>query len=191
MEFIDWRKGRQTQNDSSQKKSEENAHRKAYTHYVEEQIHDAMERGLFDNLPGYGKPLNLDENLYAGDKAMGYHLLKNNGYAPAEVELIKEIRVTRERAEAKIARVVQRGKQLRTRRVPPFLSEKRGFNASVEKATKEYEQTLENINKKTLTLNIQTPSALHQTPLNVEKLVIQFREACPLFTDLSPRAWYL
>ncbi len=191
MEFIDWRKGRQNSSESAQKRSDDNARKRAYAHYVEEQIHDAMERGLFDNLPGYGKPLKLDENPYAGDKEMGYHLLKNNGYAPAEVELIKEIRTTRERAEAKIERVVKRGKMLRTRRVPPFPSEKRSFNISVERAAKEYEQTLANINKRILTLNIQTPSALHQTPLNVEKLVEQFREASPLFTDLAPRSWYL
>ena len=191
MEYIDWRKGRQNQSESSQKRSDENARKKAYAHYVEEQIHDAMERGLFDNLPGYGKPLNLDENPYAGDKEMGYHLLKNNGYAPAEVELIKEIRTTRERAEAKIARVVQRGNMLRTRRVPAFPSEKRNYNVAVEKAAQEYEQTLITINKKILTLNIQTPSALHQTPLDIEQLLTQFRASCPLFTDLAPRAWYL
>jgi len=190
MEFIDWRKGRQTQSDSAQKRSDENARKKAYTHYVEEQIYDAMERGLFDNLPGYGKPLKLDDNPYAGDREMGYHLLKNNGYAPSEVELIKDIRTTRERVEAKIEHVVKRGKTLRTRRVPPFPSEKRAFNISVEKAAVEYEQTLQNINKKILTLNIQTPSALHQTPLNVEKLVTQFRDSCPLFDNISsPYTW--
>jgi len=166
MEFIDWRKGQQkTQDESSQKRSDENARRKAYAHYVEEQIHNAMERGLFDNLPGYGKPLQLDENMYAGEKAMGYHLLKNNGYAPAEVELIKEIRVERERAEAKIEQVVRRGKTLRTRRVPAFSSEKRNFNTFVDKAAAEYGETLHALNRKILTLNIKSPSALHQAPL--------------------------
>lgn len=191
MEFIDWRKGRQNaQDESSQKESDSNARKKAYAHYIEEQIHDAMERGLFDNLPGYGKPLKLDANPYAGDKDMGYHLLKNNGYAPAEVELIKDIRTERERAEAKIARVVHRSKTLRARRVPPFPSEKRAFNTSVEKGAAEYELAVRNINKKILTLNIQTPAILHQTPLNVELLVAQFREACPLFEDISSRLWY-
>ncbi|GAC1641769.1 MAG: hypothetical protein NVS4B12_04360 [Ktedonobacteraceae bacterium] len=191
MEFIDWRNGRKNaQDESSQKKSDINARKKARDHYVEEQIRDAMERGLFDNLPGYGKPLNLDDNAYAGDKAMGYHLLKNNGYAPAEVELIKEIRTERERAEGKLALLTHRSKTLRTRRVPPFPSEKRAFNRAVEKAAEEYERTLHTINKKILTLNIQTPSMLHQSPLHVEQLVAQFREACPLFENTSSHAWY-
>ncbi len=191
MEFIDWRKGREkVQIDSSQKKSDENARKKVRAHYIEEQIHDAIERGLFDNLPGYGKPLNLDDNPYAGDKAMGYHLLKNNGYAPAEIELIKEIRAERERAEAKIAMIVWRSKTLRNRRVPPFPSERRAFNTSVEKTAIEYERVLRDINKKILSLNVQSPSVLHQNQLYVEQLVAQFRESCPLFNDTSSRSWY-
>ncbi len=192
MEFIDWRKGPQRAKDDSKKQADSNARKKARMHYVEEQIHDAMERGLFDNLPGYGKPLKFEDDSYAGDKAMGYHLLKNNGYAPAEVQLIKDIRTVRERAEAKIAKVIWRSKSLRTRRVAPFPSEKRAFNTSVEKAAREYEATLRDINKKILTLNIQTPSVLHQTPLHVEQLVAQFREACPLFENIQqPRtSWY-
>ncbi len=190
MEFIDWRKGQQkAQSESVQQKSNENIRKKAYIHYVEEQIHDAMERGLFDNLPGYGKPLQLDENVYAGERAIGYHLLKNNGYAPAEVELIKEIRGERERAEAKLAQLARRSKTLRMRRVPPFPSEKRAFNASVEKVAEEYERTLRSINQKILTLNIKSPSALHQASLNVEHLVAQFRESCPPFTDIHSRPW--
>ncbi len=190
MEFIDWRKGAQKPQEDSKKQADINARKKARVHYVEEQIQSAMDRGLFDNLPGYGKPLNLDDNPYAGDKTMGYHLLKNNGYAPAEVELIKDIRNERQQAEAKIARLVHRSKMLRTRRVSPFPSERRAFNISVEKAAKEYERALRDINKKILTLNIQTPAVLHQTPLHVEQLVAQFREACPLFTDTSSRSWY-
>ncbi len=191
MEFIDWRKGPQQAKEDSKKQADINARKKARMHYVEEQIHSAMERGLFDNLPGYGKPLKFEDDSYAGDKAMGYHLLKNNGYAPAEVELIKDIRTERERAEAKIAKVLWRYKSLKARRVAPFPSEKRAFNTSVEKAAKEYEATLRDINKKILTLNIQTPSVLHQTPLPVEQLVVQFREACPLFENIQSRSsWY-
>ena len=191
MEFIDWRKGPQKAKSETQKQADANARKKARMHYVEEQIHDAMERGLFDNLPGYGKPFKFEDDSYAGDKAMGYHLLKNNGYAPAEVQLIKDIRTEREKAEAKIAKVIWRSKTLRARRVAPFPSEKRAFNASVEKAAKEYEIALRDINKKILTLNIQTPSVLHQNPLNVEKLVAQFREACPLFEHIQqPRTYW-
>ncbi len=185
MDFIDWRKGPQKVKTETQKQIESSARKKARMHYIEEQIHDAMERGLFDNLPGYGKPLKFEDDFYAGDKAMGYHLLKNNGYVPAEVQLIKDIRTDREKAEAKVAKVKWRSKTLRARRVAPFPSEKRAFNASVEKAAAEYETALRTINSKILTLNIQTPPVLHQDMLNVEKLVAEFRKACPLFENIS------
>ena len=72
---------------------------KRYRDYIEEQIREAEERGEFANLPGAGKPLHLSGNPYAGDKAMGYNLLKSNGFAPQEIELAKEIRTEFERAQ--------------------------------------------------------------------------------------------
>lgn len=55
-------------------------------------IRAAMERGEFDNLPGAGKPLDLEEYFAAPeDLRMAYSILKNARCAPAEVELLKEI----------------------------------------------------------------------------------------------------
>ena len=52
-----------------------------------------MEEGHFENLPGKGKPLNLDTNPHA-DPAEDtlYRILSKNGCAPEWVELNKEIR---------------------------------------------------------------------------------------------------
>jgi DnaJ family protein C protein 28 len=182
MEFKDWRT-------SSDKPTcrDENASKirkyygKRFEYYVNEQIREAMERGEFDNLPGAGKPLNLDTDPYAGDKAVGYHLLKNNGYAPKEVELAREIRTEYERAEAKLDRVRHQSRTLRTRRVPPFPSEKRAFNNAVQKAASAYEQTLRDLNSKILTLNVMAPPIMHLLMYDVEQLVQEFRDSCPLF----------
>ena len=90
MDFVDWRK-------EPEKKSinaSENVGRKRgkkYQDYIEELIQEAQERGEFANLPGTGKPLELDDNPYAGDKTMAYHILKSNGFAPPEIELANEI----------------------------------------------------------------------------------------------------
>src|SRR6266536_6408066 len=103
MEYIDWRKSpEKIKLDKKISEDEVRRRNKRYRDYVEEQIREAQERGDFSNLPGAGKPLNLDDEPYAGDKAMGYHILKSNGLAPAEIELAKEIRTERERAEAKL-----------------------------------------------------------------------------------------
>lgn len=183
MDFIDWRKSpdKLKINAESAESAPGRRRGKHFRDYVEEQIHEAQERGAFSNLPGEGKPLKLDDDSSAGDRAMGYHVLKNNGLAPAEVELAKEIRTARERAEAKLAKIVHQSKTLRARRVPPFPSERRAFNIVAQNAAAEYERTLRELNRKILTLNLMAPSPMHQPFLEVEKLVQEFREACPLF----------
>jgi DnaJ family protein C protein 28 len=186
MDFIDWRKPPQENNTNSQ--ASENVGRRRgrrYQDYVEELIQEAQERGEFSNLPGMGKPLQLDDDTYAGDKAMGYHLLKSNGFAPTEVELANAIRKEREGAEAKLKRIVHQGQILRSRRVLSFASEKRAFNTSVVKAASAYDTLLRELNRKILTLNLVAPAAMHQPLLEVEPLVQQFRQSCPLFEDVT------
>ena len=59
---------------------------------VEEMIKKAQERGEFDNLPGKGKPLVLEDlSNVPEDLRMAYHILKNAQVLPPEVELQKEI----------------------------------------------------------------------------------------------------
>ncbi|ACL20067.1 conserved hypothetical protein [Desulfitobacterium hafniense DCB-2] len=64
---------------------------------VEAKIQEAMKNGEFDNLP-YGKPINL--NYWASlpeDIRMGLMLLRNAGYVPEEVQLLKDTEELRER----------------------------------------------------------------------------------------------
>ncbi|KAK3226674.1 hypothetical protein Dsin_006536 [Dipteronia sinensis] len=60
---------------------------------VEQRIWHSMEEGQFENLPGKGKPLNLNTNPHA-DPAEDtlYRILSNNGCAPEWVQLNKDIR---------------------------------------------------------------------------------------------------
>lgn len=59
---------------------------------AEDRIQEAMRNGEFDNLPSQGKPICLDywASLPEGIRA-GYMLLRNNGYVPQEVQLLKDI----------------------------------------------------------------------------------------------------
>ena len=153
--------------------------RRSSQHYIDEQIRSAYERGLFDELPGAGKPLQLDENPYAGENALGYSLLKGAGFAPYEIEMAKEIRAELAQAEARLARLRWRAQSLRSRRVPPFPSERHAFNATLARAVEEYEQQLRELNRKILTLNIKVPTALHLPPIDVAERVRSFRDSCP------------
>ncbi|GCE49460.1 DnaJ family protein C protein 28 [Thermosporothrix hazakensis] len=184
MDFIDYRKGAEkkstNQNEEIVRKSAGRLRGRMRRDYIEEIIQEAQSKGEFDNLPGAGKPLNLDEEYeLAGEKAMAYHLLKENNAAPAEIELIKEIRALRKKAEAKITPVIHRGKTLRNRRIAPFASERAAYNEWVERATVEYEKDLREINKRILTLNISVPPAMQQSFLDVDRLLAEFRAACP------------
>jgi hypothetical protein len=59
---------------------------------AEDRILAAIERGEFDDLPGQGKPLALDDYTAVPEELRtGYRLLKNAGYLPPELELRKEI----------------------------------------------------------------------------------------------------
>ena len=59
--------------------------------HVDQMIREAQERGDFENLPGMGKPLRLDENVFAGEMDSAYRVAKNAGAAPLWVELDREI----------------------------------------------------------------------------------------------------
>ena len=59
---------------------------------VEAQIRQAIARGDFDDLPGVGKPLALeDDTLVPEELRMAYRILKNAGYVPEEVRLRRDI----------------------------------------------------------------------------------------------------
>ena len=58
---------------------------------VEERIKAAQEEGVFDNLPGKGKPLDLDDHsAVPEDLRLTYKVLKNSNCLPIEMELRKE-----------------------------------------------------------------------------------------------------
>ena len=59
---------------------------------AEDRIRQAQDDGVFDNLPGKGKPLNLDdESFVPEDLRLSYKILKNSNCLPIEMELQKEI----------------------------------------------------------------------------------------------------
>lgn len=59
---------------------------------VEERILEAQRAGAFDNLPGKGKPLELEDQSWVPEELrVAYHVLKNAHVLPPEAELLKEI----------------------------------------------------------------------------------------------------
>ena len=59
---------------------------------VDEKIKEAIARGDFDNLPGKGKPVDLDAYFATPEHLrMGYSILKNANIIPEEMELLRQI----------------------------------------------------------------------------------------------------
>jgi hypothetical protein len=59
---------------------------------AEQRILEAQRTGAFDNLPGKGKPLKLEDMSWVPeDLRLGYHVLKNAHVLPPEVELLKDV----------------------------------------------------------------------------------------------------
>jgi DnaJ homolog subfamily C member 28 len=60
---------------------------------IEDLIEEGRQKGIFDNLPGQGKPLDLSTNLYEGDQALANKMLKDNNLKPAWImqrDIIRE-----------------------------------------------------------------------------------------------------
>ena len=124
---------------------------------IEHKIQQAMINGAFDNLPGQGKPQNLDENPYADSgQTLAFGLLKNNNLAPEWIERDKEIR--RELAEAR--------QQLRR---TWLAHQERPNPARWQAALARFAQQIEKLNRKIDSLNIIVPaSSLQRSRLHLD-----------------------
>jgi predicted Zn-dependent protease len=63
-----------------------------FTILSEQEIRKAYENGEFDNLPGYGKPMVLEDLSGVPEELrMAYKLLKNAGFSPEENKIKQEM----------------------------------------------------------------------------------------------------
>ena len=94
---------------------------------VDEKIKEAIATGEFDNLPGKGKPLDLDAYFATPEHLrMVYSILKNADIIPEEMELLRQIESLKQSLESSTAEIEQ--KALRQR-----LSDKlTSFNVRIE-----------------------------------------------------------
>jgi hypothetical protein len=67
---------------------------------VDDLIEDGRQRGIFDNLKGQGKPLELERNAYEGSMELANRLLKDNQLRPAwisqRIVVLEKIEALRE-----------------------------------------------------------------------------------------------
>ncbi len=72
----------------------------AFQKIIEKKIQDAQENGDFDDLPGKGKPIKLEDDRNIPEELrLTYKILKNADCLPPELELRKEIRTMEDMLE--------------------------------------------------------------------------------------------
>ena len=120
---------------------------------VERQIREAMEDGAFDELPYRGVPIPLDDDSAAGERALGFRVLRNAGGAPPWIEADKEVRELLGRRDAQLARAAAAGSSPLAR-----ARSRRAFERVVAEANRAIER-----------LNAEAPTdRQHRRPLDPE-----------------------
>jgi hypothetical protein len=122
-------------------------YRRTYEGLIEERIAQAISDGLFDNLPGQGRPQRLDDDaLVPEDERAGFRLLKASGFAPPWIEARNEIDEERARLAAWLADV--------NRRWPSMAEQRRA------KVRAEYRQKLHDLQRAILHFNLRAPAGI-------------------------------
>jgi hypothetical protein len=131
---------------------------------IERQIREAMADGQFDNLPHQGERLPNDDNPYAGDMGLAFHVLKNAGVAPPWIEADKEVRGLLERRDAILVRAGTGPS--------PSASARRRDHAALE-------ELVTRVNASIARVNAEAPTERqHRRSLALAEEIARYEEAC-------------
>jgi hypothetical protein len=79
---------------------------------IDEQIQDAIRKGQFNNLPGSGKPLKLEDESHVPESLrMAHKILRDNNYVPDWIAQGKELDTARETLIADIQRAARENRR--------------------------------------------------------------------------------
>ena len=132
---------------------------------IEDQIRRAMEDGRFDNLPGRGKPLKLEQDPNEDpDWALAHHLLRSSGFTLPWIEAQREIQASIEDIRRALRRAWDWRAQALSESASPALVE-----SEWARALDGFRLQLRVINQRILNYNLDVPSGRFQIrPLNFE-----------------------
>jgi DnaJ family protein C protein 28 len=134
---------------------------------IEEHLRKAIEEGKFDNLPGKGEPLHLDEaNPHADlEWELAYHMLKESGFSLPWIETLHEIEKDIDVALEEL----QRAWKWRIIYLSADVPDEKA-SAEWERSQDVFKNKLASLNKRICDYNLQVPNARFQRPaLNYER----------------------
>jgi DnaJ family protein C protein 28 len=146
---------------------------------IEELIQRAIQEGKFNDLPGKGQPLRLDDNPHAEPEwQLAYHLLQENGFSLPWLELRQELEAEIEAArhafklacEWRLSAPVDETPVIH----PPHpISE---LDAEFQRALRVFTEKIPQINQRIFVYNLQTPlDRFQMRKLNLEQELKRFK----------------
>jgi DnaJ family protein C protein 28 len=129
---------------------------------IEELLRKAMAEGKFDNLPGKGKPLHLDESNPHADPAweIAYRMIKESSYSLPWIETIRQIEGEIDAARQDLQCACNwRQAALSASQPDTYIA------AEWERAIEGFKDKLAILNKRIRDYNLEVPNARFQRPI--------------------------
>jgi DnaJ homolog subfamily C member 28 len=133
---------------------------------IEEHIRKAIEEGKFDDLPGKGKPLKLEDTTHEDpDWRLAYHVLREGGFSLPWIELQQEIETETAALRASLRSAWEWRLEASGRGDSSLLVEQEW-----ERVVKKFGEQVEKLNKRIFDFNLQAPSiSVQRMKLDVER----------------------
>jgi DnaJ family protein C protein 28 len=137
---------------------------------IEELLRQAMAAGKFDNLPGKGKPLQLDANNPHADPGweLAYKILKDAGYSLPWIETIREIEADLEAARKDLRLAWEWFKTTRVEAQSANFT-----SAEWQRAQAAFKEKVIALNRRIRNYNLDVPNARFQRPVLVFEQELQ------------------
>jgi hypothetical protein len=130
---------------------------------AEKRLREAIENGEFDNLPGKGQPIDLQENPFEDpDLRVVHRLLRDAGFAPAWIEERKDIDAELALAQTKLSRAWA------------LFGENGKTPSAAEwaRSVKEFRELVAELNQRVRIYNLKAPATIfHRKHVDIEKIV--------------------
>jgi DnaJ homolog subfamily C member 28 len=133
---------------------------------IDDPIKKAMQDGQFDDLPGKGKPLNLDANPFA-DPAweLAHHVLKSSGYTLPWIETRQQIEKELEEARSDLKRTWEWKQSEAAQKISPAQVE-----LQWQQRLRAFREKVISLNQRIRDYNLEAPSdRFHLLVLNADK----------------------
>ncbi|HLV35407.1 MAG TPA: DnaJ family domain-containing protein [Spirillospora sp.] len=135
---------------------------------VDQILDEARASGKFDDLPGNGRPLRLDEDPYTPDDLkLAHKILKDHDLAPDWMLLGKDVDALCERLRSNMEkglRAYQEALADADRSATPFERRQRA-EATWRRAKEAFHAAAARLNREILRYNLKVPSGIPQKPL--------------------------